>query len=65
MSWHDAAKAGRDVHGTDATRTIINVNADDLTAGCTAAVNGNQLKTNNAAVAVNTTNIAKDTTKCI
>ncbi|MDS4239714.1 YadA-like family protein [Escherichia coli] len=62
LLWNATAGAFSAAHGTDATSKITNVNAGDLTAASTDAVNGSQLKTTNDAVAANTTNIATNTT---
>ena len=57
LLWTKTAGAFSAAHGTDATSKITNVNAGDLTAGSTDAVNGSQLKTTNDNVSTNTTNI--------
>ena len=55
LLWNGTAFSAK--HGTEATSKITKVNAGDLTAGSTDAVNGSQLKTTNDNVSTNTTNI--------
>ncbi|EFL4495204.1 adhesin [Escherichia fergusonii] len=62
LLWDNTAGHFSAAHGSEATSTITNVKAGDLTDTSTDAVNGSQLKATNDDVAANTTDIATNTT---